>query len=210
MILASDHGDWAGDYGLVEKWSNAMDDSLLRVPLIIRAPGCAAGHVVHEPVELHDIMPTCLELAGVEARHTHFARSLAPQLGGAAGDRNRAVFSEGGYNMSEPHAFEPLANFPEAHIYYPKILLENKRPELISRTTTIRTRVDKLVLRPAGESEQYDLQRDPRELHNVFHDRSYAGRREEIRARMLDWYIRTSDAVPFERDDRSLPARRKR
>jgi len=43
LILASDHGDWAGDYGLVEKWSNAMDDTLLRVPLIVRAPGGASA-----------------------------------------------------------------------------------------------------------------------------------------------------------------------
>ena len=208
VVLASDHGDWAGDYGLVEKWSNAMDDTLLRVPLMIRAPGGAAGHVVDDLVELHDIMPTCLELAGVEPRHTHFARSLAPQLRGAPGDPHRAVFSEGGYNTSEPHAFEPLEAFPESHIYYPKVLLENKRPELITRTSTIRTKDAKLVLRPDGESEQYDLRRDPRELHNVIHDGSYAGRREELREQLLAWHIRTSDAVPMGRDDRSMPPRR--
>jgi choline-sulfatase len=187
-----------------------MDDTLLRVPLIFRAPGGASGHVVEEPVELHDVMPTFLDLAGIEPRHTHFARSLIPQLREGPGDPNRPVFSEGGYNASEAHAFEPLELFPESHVYYPKILLENKRPELITRTTMIRTRSDKLVLRPGGESEQYDLRRDPRELHNVFHDRSYAGRREDLRAQMLEWYIRTSDAVPFRRDDRAMPPGRTR
>ena len=77
-VAYSDHGDWAGDVGLVEKWPSALDDCLARVPLIIRAPGSRAGHVVREPVEAFDLMATVLELAGIPARHTHFARSLVP------------------------------------------------------------------------------------------------------------------------------------
>ena len=91
VIAFSDHGDWAGDYGLVEKWPSGLDDALTRVPLIVRMPGGAQGHVVAEPVELFDIVPTTLELAGVEARHTHYARSLVPQLRGAVGDPARAL-----------------------------------------------------------------------------------------------------------------------
>ena len=51
------HGDFAGDYGLVEKWPSALDDVLTRVPLLIRAPGNGAGHVVREPVE-HLVLAT--------------------------------------------------------------------------------------------------------------------------------------------------------
>ncbi len=69
---------------------------------------------------------------------------------------------------------------------------------------------DAAVLRPGGENELYDLGRDPREMHNVFRDSAYRGRQDELRTRMLEWYIRTSDAVPFGRDDRSLPPRRSR
>ena len=61
IFLFSDHGDWAGDYGLVEKWPSGLDDTLTRVPLIIRSPGKARSHVVKEPVELFDIVPTTLE-----------------------------------------------------------------------------------------------------------------------------------------------------
>ena len=39
----SDHGDFAGDYGLVEKWSNAGEDIITRVPLIVRTPGRQGG-----------------------------------------------------------------------------------------------------------------------------------------------------------------------
>ena len=205
VVFCSDHGEWAGDYGLVEKWSAGMDDALLRVPLIARIPGGTKGHVCYELVELLDVMATCLDIAGIEAQHTHFARSLVSHLKGSAGDPNRAVFSEGGYNTNEPHCFEPLEAFDAKHIYYPKIALENESPETITRTTTIRTRPFKLTVRPQGTSEMYDLQKDPREMHNVYGEAAYARQQKDLESRMLNWYVRTSDVVPYGRDDRSLP-----
>ncbi len=78
VIIHSDHGEWAGDYGLTVKWSSALDDSLTNVPLIIRTPGGAEGHVVREPVELFDQMATILDLAGVRTSDvTPFARDGA-------------------------------------------------------------------------------------------------------------------------------------
>ena len=79
------------------------------MPLIIRGPGVEAGHAPPNPVELFDIMPTTLEHAGIEATHTHFAQSLQPQLAGDQGDADRAVFTEGGYDLHEPHCFEGKA-----------------------------------------------------------------------------------------------------
>ncbi len=98
LFTFADHGEWAGDFGLVEKWPSAMEDTLTRVPLIARVPGFKAGHVSKEIVELYDVMATCLDLAGIQAKHTHFARTLLPQMRGEAGDLNRAAFAEGGYN----------------------------------------------------------------------------------------------------------------
>ncbi len=72
----SDHGDYAGDYGLVEKWPSACEDIITRVPLVVRTPGGKAGHVVDEPVELFDIMATTLE----QAEHRSAAYALRPQL----------------------------------------------------------------------------------------------------------------------------------
>ncbi len=205
VFFCSDHGEWAGDYKLVEKWSAAMDDPVLRVPLIVRAPGGKKGHVSRELVEWYDMMATVLEWAGIEAQHTHFARSLTPQIEGKPGDPARAAFAEGGYNTNEPHAFEPIEMFPTDHIYYPKIELEVKRPETITRTTMIRTQTHKLSLRPDGRSELYDLKKDPLELTNVYDEAQCAKTRQQLEKRMLEWYVRTSDVVPVGRDDRSLP-----
>src|SRR5581483_2407297 len=208
VFLLSDHGEWGGDYGLVEKWPSAMDDALSHVPLIARVPGCAEGHVSREIVELYDVMATCLDLADIRVEHTHFAHSLMRQLHGQPGDPGRAAFCEGGYNRYEPQCFEPMADFNSpTDIYYPKVSLQNEHPETITRTTSIRTLEYKLILRPDGQSELYDLRKDPRELHNVYGSKIYASQQETLRARLLDWYVRTSDVAPWKQDGRGFPMR---
>ena len=204
ILFFSDHGDWAGDYGLVEKWPSGLDDTLTRVPLVIRTPGGAEGHVVEEQAELFDIMPTILELAGIEPRHTHFAESLVPQLRGAAGNPERAVHAEGGYDLHEPHCFEGYGdeNRGPEQIYYPKFTLQQDEPLTVCRATMIRTTDWKLIRRPAGVSELYDLRNDPRELTNLYANPAQAEVRRALEKRALDWYVRTADVTPFDRDPR--------
>lgn len=119
----------------MEKWSSGLDDPLTRVPFVIRTPGGKPGHVVEEPVEVFDQMATVLDLANVEPRHTHFARSLVPQLRGEPGDPDRAAFAEGRKGMHEPHVFEANPTDPhwhethdKANIYYPKLALQHDEP----------------------------------------------------------------------------------
>ncbi|WP_134698597.1 sulfatase-like hydrolase/transferase [Ammoniphilus sp. YIM 78166] len=209
VIVASDHGDYAGDYGLVEKWPNAMEDCLTRVPLMIQTPSCQSGHVVLEQVELFDIMATVLDLAGIEARHDHFARSLVPQLRGEAGDPNRAVFAEGGYDLRELHCFEGHSSNRAAFsandimkLYLPKANQQQEHPKSVCRTTMMRTMDYKLIRRTSDVSELYDLKKDPSELHNVYEAPQYSGVRQQLESRMLDWYVQTSDVVPRMKDSR--------
>jgi hypothetical protein len=69
----------------------------------------------------------------------------------------------------------------------------------------IQTRQYKLVARPDGQSEFYDREKDPRELHNVFGDRMYAAPVQQLQHRMLDWFIRTGDVAPMKHDARGFP-----
>jgi hypothetical protein len=62
-----------------------------------------------------------------------------------------------------------------------------------------------MVLRPDGVSELYDLGKDPRELNNVFADRSYASTQADLQKRVLDWYLRTADTAPWQHDPRGFP-----
>ncbi|MBD3422480.1 MAG: sulfatase-like hydrolase/transferase [Chitinivibrionales bacterium] len=208
IVFFSDHGDWAGDYGLVEKWSNAMDDILLRVPLIIKAPGCKQGHVVNEQTEVLDILATVLDLAGIESGHDHFSQSLVPQLKGAAGDPDRPVYAEGGYDAHEirEKSKEELngARGPWQH-YYPKALVEFEHPSTIARTSMIRTPRYKYVRRTSGEHELYDVQADPLEYKNLAGNAEYAAVGNEMAGRLLDWFVRTSDVIDSAVDERGIP-----
>lgn len=204
IFVFSDHGDYAGDYGLVEKWPSDLADVLTHVPVIARVPGGVKGHVSENIVELFDVMATCLELASVEARHTHFARSLLPQIQGQPGDRKRAAFSEGGYNVYEPQCFEN--NLTDAReIYYPKEHLEVAQPEMITRAAMVRTHSHKLILRPSGQSELYDYRQDPQELHNLYGEHSIRSVQEDLVRRLAVWYLNTSGIAPFDRDPRAAP-----
>ncbi|MYD97755.1 MAG: sulfatase-like hydrolase/transferase [Gammaproteobacteria bacterium] len=209
LIISSDHGDWAGDFGLVEKWPSDYSDPLTRVPLLVKAPGCKAGHVVEGPVEMFDLMASVMELAGLSTRHTHFATSFVPQLNGEAEDRERLVFAEGGYDPNEPHAFEgrwDWDNPPVEGIYYPKGRLQQEVRESVCRTTMLRSLKYKLVRRTAGRHELYDLQEDPGELRNLIDEPGMRETKVDLEGAMLDWFMRTSDTVPVGGDPRRFPA----
>ena len=57
-----------------------MEDVLRRVPLLVRTPSGIKGHVVETPVQLFNIVPTMIELAGIDAAHVHFGVSQVAQI----------------------------------------------------------------------------------------------------------------------------------
>lgn len=201
LFVCSDHGDYAGDYGLVEKWPAGLEDCLTHVPLIARIPGGVPGSVSRELIELFDIMPTCLELAGTTATHTNFARTLIPQLHGSPGDSQRAAFTEGGYNSYEPQAFEPIIE----GLYGPKTRLQNERPETVSRCAAIRTARYKYIARPNDQNELYDCTADPMQENNLFGENATHDVEAQLQTRLVNWYIDTSGVPPLKRDSRGAP-----
>ncbi|NJN82178.1 MAG: sulfatase-like hydrolase/transferase [Caldilineaceae bacterium] len=209
VTVTSDHGDYAGDYGLVEKWPSACEEIITRVPLIVRTPDGAAGHVVAEPVELFDVMATTLEQAGVEARHSHFARSYVRQLHGESGDPTRAAFTEGGYARHEPHCFEGKPDRDQfardaGNIYFPKGVQQQEHPDSVGRVVAVRTVSHTYIHRPHGQCELYDRALDPRELQNVYGASDYTAIQRKLEQRILDWLVETSDVTPFDIDPRGF------
>lgn len=80
IFFSADHGLAVGHHGLMGK-QNLYDHSV-RVPLMVCGPGIARGKRIDTPVYLQDIMPSTLELAGVEKpEHVQF-RSLLPLMSG--------------------------------------------------------------------------------------------------------------------------------
>lgn len=216
VLVFSDHGDYAGDYGLVEKWPSGLEDVLTRVPLIVRTPGGAENHVVQEMVQHMDIVPTLLALAGLNASHVHFAQDLSPQLFGARGDPSRLAFAEGGYSTHEPRDFEGRCSdsttgcAQPGAIYYPKEKQEQEVPLSVCRAAMVKSSTHKLVLRSDPQaldhySELYDLQADPLEMHNVYGNVTYASAEAGLKTQLMLWLLQTSDVTPWHEDSRGYP-----
>jgi hypothetical protein len=66
IVVTSDHGEGLGDHGHLEHGHNLFDE-LVRVPLIVRAPGIPAGRALRGDVQLEDLGPTLLSLLGLAA-----------------------------------------------------------------------------------------------------------------------------------------------
>lgn len=88
VALTSDHGLAVGRHGFLGKQN--MYDHSMRVPLVLRGPGIAAGARVAAPVYLQDIVPTTLGWAGACAEGVDF-RPLQPLLEDPAAPHHGAI-----------------------------------------------------------------------------------------------------------------------
>ncbi len=64
VILTSDHGESLGEHGVWTHGRSAWDPEI-RVPLVVRRPGQARAERVPDAVELLDVFPTVLDVAGL-------------------------------------------------------------------------------------------------------------------------------------------------
>ncbi|MEZ5167546.1 MAG: sulfatase-like hydrolase/transferase [Acidimicrobiales bacterium] len=196
-IYGTDHGEYLGDYGLVEKWPSGLDPQLTRNPLVVSIPGGREGQVCAGMVEMVDLLPTVLELVDTEAAHTHFGRSLVPLLHDAEASHRDAAFSEGGFRLGD----EELLEAP-GWIYEPKGRLQREQTELVGKATCLRTPEWTYVHRLYEQDELYDRVADPSETTNLIGGPEHVGVEAELRARLTDWYLDTSDVIPWESDPR--------
>ena len=85
VVYSSDHGDYAAEFGIMEKAPGICSDAITRVPFIWRWPGrFPAGHVAGELVESVDFAATVSALAGVDALETGDGHDLGLLLRGGA------------------------------------------------------------------------------------------------------------------------------
>ena len=94
IVFTSDHGEWLGDHLRYGKGYPA-DDSVSRVPLIISAPGGRQAESHQGIVEAVDIVPTLLELAGIQIPPIMQGESLAGIVEGDGRRRNEVALTEG-------------------------------------------------------------------------------------------------------------------
>ena len=165
IVYTSDHGESLGErYYRFNKYS--LYESSVRVPLIIsgsgRSIGAEPGTVDHRPVDLVDMMPTLLRVAGIE---------VPASLPGA----DLLAEPERSGSFSALHEREDEAAFmwrtAEA-----KLILVFRRQEDPHDYT-----VGDII-----GGEFYDLRADPREWNDLYGQPEVAERTADYRARILE------------------------
>ena len=142
VVVVADHGESLGEHGEAQHGFFVYDEAT-HVPLIMRVPfGNYDGQRRFETVSLVDVMPTILEVIGLESDLEFQGRSLAPLLESEPSSNNepkkRYIYSESWY----------------ARLHYGWSDLRALRDERY-----------KLIL--SSDPELYDLIEDPEEQYNL-------------------------------------------
>jgi arylsulfatase A-like enzyme len=155
ICFVSDHGELMGDHHLFRKQMGYEGSA--RVPLLFSGGdvGIKAKGVLQQPVELRDVMPTLLDLAGLEVPASVEGKSLAPML------RGEKVAGWREYIHGEHTALGGSAHY-----------VTDGREKYI-------------WLSWSGTEQLFDLRADPQELRDLARDAKHAARVTVWRERLM-------------------------
>lgn len=168
FVISSDHGEAFMEHG--KQGHNAhVFEEMVRVPLILQAPGgpFREGSVIDAPVSLIDLLPTLSDLLNLPPpRQDLDGVSLVPLL----------------------EDLNPISD-PDRPLFFTSRY--KKKDNLERLQLGMRLGRYKLVLTGLkGQAELFDLEKDPKELKNLFDSSGPAGR--EMEKALRDWYARVS------------------
>jgi len=190
VVFTSDHGDMMGAHQLLAKC--VMYQEAIRIPLMIRMPGQAAGKRIASPVSQIDIVPTLLDLMGQPISNALQGKSLRCRMDDPALTGARPVFVE--WNGPNNGLGDKLGR-----TQIPEWMSELATREDIAAACTdpVRTVITaegwKLNCSPLGEHELYNLRNDPCETENLVNQDRLLAR--ELREQILMWQKQTGDVV---------------
>ena len=181
LVIIADHGEHLGEHGL---WEHAPPSYLnvVHVPLILHYPDrVPSGHRIEENVQLLDIMPTILDLAGIDPDLLLLqGDSLVPLMDDGPDDfwRNRVVWTDEGM------AYKPGDTDVWASVFF-------RRWHVLHSRSTLPTKVFDLIIDP-NETSSLDVKMADfisvvgptmRRIHTVnsqIHEAVVSGREEVI------------------------------
>lgn len=174
IFYMGDNGFMFGEHGLIDK--RQMYEESIRVPLLAYSPGNLEPRTVTEMVQNIDIAPTVLDIAGMEETPEQMSGlSFYPLMKGEKTDWRKEIYYE----------------------YY----WERAFPQTPS-TFGVRTDKFKYIFYHGvwDKNELYDLENDPREMHNLIDDPKYKGLIGEMDEKLFDWLENTNGMeIPLRR-----------
>ncbi|GME37639.1 putative sulfatase [Neofusicoccum parvum] len=197
-LFFTDHGEYLGDYGLIEKWPSGLSNSLVHEPLIVAGAGLPAGKTVDDMAEMVDLVPTLLQLAGVGEHWGHNGVSLVPALVDGKEHPKKYAYSEGGFLVTEEPLLEQ-APWP----YDIKAGLQHEDTSLVGKAVALRSKEWTYIYRLYEPAELYSRQGDdPSELRNLAAEPEYAHVVRGLESVALRWMVETADVMPWTKDPR--------
>jgi len=168
VIYTSDHGDYASEFGLLEKAPGICGSAVCRIPSIWRWPGhFAAGHASGQIMETVDLAPTLCALSGI-----------APMPTADGGDLTRLLHGEEvpihAIGVTEHAWSKSVLKDDWRLVYYPRGFFAGE-----------------------DFGELYHLTDDPWEQHNRYFDPQYREKVLELQRDLLDWLITTTRIRTF-------------
>lgn len=177
IIFTSDHGDMLGAHQLTGK-GPVMYEEIAHIPFIVSPPsggappgGLAEAKVNNTLVSHIDVLPTMLELAGMDVPPILEGVSLVPQLRGEEDPEKAVVVEFNRYEIEHDSwgGYQPV-----------RCIVDDRY---------------KLVLNLLHTDELYDMRADPAEVHNLIDDPVHGEVRDGLHDRLLDWMYTKRD--PF-------------
>lgn len=198
VIYLSDHGDFAGEYGLIRKGPD-LPDVLCRIPFIWRGPGIAAqGRMAESYADIVDILPTLCDMIGTEIPFGCQGKSILPLLTKAGGfeaefDCAYAESGFGGLYWNEKDGLD--------------LITEGASRGMVTfdclNTWTQCGQVRALwkdgfhiQLDMMEKGYLYDVDHDPCELCNLWEEEAFAKKKAELLQELAAAMMRAADPLP--------------
>ncbi len=175
IVYTSDQGFFLGEHGFFDK--RMMYEECLRTPLLIRYPNGIKKGLVSDALAMNvDFAPTFLDYAGVKIPRDMQGKSLKP-----------IIDNEG----------KVLAKWRDAVYYH---YYEYPSWHMVKRHYGVRTNRYKLIhfYNDIDEWELYDLEKDPKEMNNVYNNTAYANVAKMMHAKMKKLQKQYKDTNPTE------------
>ena len=141
VVVYSDHGMEFFEHDTWGQGNSATSDVSNRIPLLIRVPWMDSGHQVTQPVRSIDLVPTLLELAGIDPVTEMDGVSLVRFLQDPSSKPDLDVFSETGIWLTD------LPGTPEGHLRYPKLLDLLTVRDIATGTISLKPELEDLIVR---------------------------------------------------------------
>ncbi len=189
IVFTSDHGDFAGRYGLIGK-TKAFYEALIRIPLIIAMPGQSRGQRISANLSNIDVLPTIAEVLGLRSPAEVQGESFFPVIDGRKKTHRDVIFAE----VGSPEIPPPPIPMAEYAAYNRRRVASDGVFWFCDYTTPgraamIRRDSWKYCFYTGDKEELYDLATDPFELRNVADDNRHAARKELMKSALLAWAL---------------------